>query len=280
MRISLTASFRGGDAEHHLLPAYEAIETLYGISRSVLITVNYISEGRVRYKNFPYDNYRLNLLTNRDGSFETIFEVIYNLEAMTVLGVVAGGVLGNLTTDLLKTVFRRSIGGEGVASITQLEEEGRLRSGDVEALIDAVEPSMRKAHTSIGRGSDSIFVISGDNNVVNFNHASKSYVSTSVRDDEVFAKRFSIGSFNANDGTGRAFDFDLGRTVPFQIAKGADVESIRSISESISSYALKRAGLDLTSNLALRYTRLLSVDGRVKKIYILKARSNLDDLNN
>jgi len=48
----LTVSFQGGLADEHRLPAYAASQSLYGISRSLLVVTNYLGEGKVRHRNF------------------------------------------------------------------------------------------------------------------------------------------------------------------------------------------------------------------------------------
>lgn len=278
MRLELIAKFSGAEADLHHVPAYEAVETLYGVARSLIIPINYLAEGRVRYKNYGYNGYKINLVTNRPGSFETVFEVLLNLDLMTVTGGLALGVFGNFATDIIKTVYRRTIGRPGEDSISRLTETGVLKGGDIDAMVDAVEPAVRKAHTSIGKGANNIVIISGDNNVVRFDRTTKEYVNTSVNDQEIRSKRFSVGSFNANDNTGRVYDSDLGRTVAFQINKGSDIETIRAISNSIGSYALSRAGAQTAYGVALKYTRMLDMEGRVKKIFVIKARKELDEL--
>jgi hypothetical protein len=41
----LIVSFQGGLADAHRLPAYAASQSLYGISRSLLVVTNYLGEG-------------------------------------------------------------------------------------------------------------------------------------------------------------------------------------------------------------------------------------------
>jgi hypothetical protein len=85
LRDLLTAKFVGGLATQHKLPAYEATQSLYGIARSALIATNYLAEGRVRRREFSPDNFQLNIIANRPGSFETVFELITDPVAMTIL---------------------------------------------------------------------------------------------------------------------------------------------------------------------------------------------------
>jgi hypothetical protein len=177
-------------------------------------------------------------------------------------------------------MWRRAIGRPADPIIEELEASGRLNAGDLAAVVDAIDPAMREAHKSIGHGANSIVIIEGDHNVVTFNSASKEYVNSSILDESIRVKLFSIGSFNANSGYGRAFDIEEGRTIAFQLAKDVDRRTINTILSSITSYARRRRlGDELTSAIALKYHSIVSTDERVKKLIILSARPNIQDLN-
>ncbi|MFX5146028.1 hypothetical protein ABTC84_19675, partial [Acinetobacter baumannii] len=73
----LIIKFDGGLAEAHKLPAYNAAQSLVGITRSILIPAAYLEDGRVRYRNLTNTRaYQLNLLTQRPGSFESVLEFV------------------------------------------------------------------------------------------------------------------------------------------------------------------------------------------------------------
>lgn len=153
-------------AESHRLPAYQGSKSFYGITRSTLITLNYLAEGKVRRREFSSNAFNLNLVAHRPGSFEAIYEVIANMDAMTVAGTLGGGIAGNFLTDFVKSVFRRCVGQQADESIEKLELEGKLNSGDLSALQDAIEPAMKEAHSIINHGAGKIIIINGDKNIV------------------------------------------------------------------------------------------------------------------
>jgi hypothetical protein len=274
----LIAKFEGDLAQQAKLPAYEATQSLYGIARSALIATNYLAEGRVRRRDFSPNGFELNIITNRPGSFETVFELVTDPTTMAILGALGLSVAGNFATDFIKSMWRRATGQRADPIIEELEASGSLSGGDLAAVIDAIEPAMRETHKSIGYGANSIVIISGDHNVVSFNGRTKEYVNSSTLDDAIQAKLFSIGSFNANSGYGRAFDLEEGRTIAFQLAQGVDRTTINTILSSISSYARRRRlGDEIASAIALRYNAVVSTDGRVKKLIVLGARPNVAD---
>jgi hypothetical protein len=278
MQEDLLIKFEGEMAEAHRLPAYEASKTFYGLSRSLLIAMNYLDEGKVRHRDFKSRGFHIDLVAQRAGSFDAFYQIITNPDIMSLGGTLAGGVAGNLLTDFLKTIFRRSVGQSGEASIEALEADQKLNPGDLSALEDAIEPAMKEAHTVINRGAGQIIIINGDQNVVSLNRSTKQYVWTSRVDETIKAKLFSIASYNANQRSGRAFDFELGKTVPYEIDKDADRETFSVVLSSISSYTLHRLGDNLRSAIAIQFTSTVSADGKIKKIFILKARNELTAL--
>jgi hypothetical protein len=275
---SMRLKFMGGLASQGRIPAYEAAQSLYGITRSIVIIANYAEEGRVRRKEFGNSSFQLNLVATKEGSFETILEFISNPLVMAGLGAVGLKVTSDLISDFIKSILKRSVGQSAEPSIENLEDRGKLNSGDLQALVEAIEPAMREAHRIINNGASKIILIHGNNNNVTFDNSTKEYVNTNLNDREIRTKLFSIASLNANSGNGRAFDFEESRTIPFQLGDGVDRRTITSILKSISNYSYRRLGDNIKSAVALKYRTIQSVDGRVKKIIVLKARDDMDAL--
>jgi hypothetical protein len=279
---NLTVSFQGGLADAHRLPAYAASQSLYGISRSLLVVTNYLGEGKVRHRKFDETGahgFEINLVASQPGSFEFIFEILADPAMQSIGHAVAGKVAGDLTVAFIKSVFRRCVGEKAEPEIEKLESNGTLNSGDIGALVEAIEPAMKSAHTAVNHGSTTIVLVSGDNNIVNLDASTKTYVYSSKRDNHFHDKLFSIASYNANSRSGRAYDYDKGMTVPFDLASQVDRTSLRAIMKSMSDYALRLPGDDShDSQIAVRYNTTVAPDGRVKKIHLYKARAELLNL--
>src|ERR1035437_3935178 len=275
----LTVSFQGGLADEHRLPAYAASQSLYGISRSLLVVTNYLGEGKVRHRKFDESGaygFEINLVASRTGSFEFIFEILSDPAMQTFGHAVAGKVAGDLTVAFIKSVFRRCVGEKAEPEIEKLESNGTLNSGDIGALVEAIEPAMKSAHTAVNHGATTIVLVSGDNNIVNLDASTKTYVYSSKRNDRPQEKLFSIASYNANSRSGRAYDYDRGMTVPFELSGDIDRTSLRAIMKSMSDYALRLPGDDShDSQIAMRYDTTVAPDGRVKKMHIHKARAEI-----
>ncbi|MEP1091914.1 MAG: hypothetical protein ABJH33_01225 [Rhizobiaceae bacterium] len=226
------------------------------------------------------------MVAHRPGSFETLYDIAY--PAAVFGGGILTGALKDvgqtLLTDLIKSVYGRVTGTERVEDIPDtVAELDRERGGDINALVEAAEPSVRLGHTVINHGVINININQAaeveQSSLALLNPETKKFVWDKIINNEMRAKLFSIGSFNANQGTGRAFDLELGKSIPFEILKDADAQTINTILQSISDYTRKRRlGDNLRSAVALKYTSVDAVDGRLKKIRIHKARPDFDDL--
>ncbi len=274
----LEVNFEGDVADENILPAYQGLQSLHGITRANLIIANYIAEGRVRRRDFDFSPVRFNLIASRPGSFETLFDL--SVQAAPIIASIGLGVAGNLVSDLIKIVYARVTGtAEPNSSDVDLLEE--KRSGDIAALVEAIEPSIRQGHNIINYGAINITINNSGKGerLSKLTPATKKFVWESIINESTRAKLFSIGSFNANNGTGRAYDLEEGRSIPFELDQEVDRQSVTALLRSISSYAIRRRlGDDLRSAVAIKYTSIDANDGRLKKLRIHKVRAELSDL--
>jgi len=282
--VLLDVNFSGGLADAHRLPAYDGAKSLEGITRSLLIISNFLVEGRVRHREFGRVPLTFNIVAQQPGSFQTIFEIAYTTAVIggPILQEVVTSAASELLADLIRTTVKRATGRDDGSPSPEFIRLDRERGGDLEALVDAVEPALRQSHTVINHGVTNI-------TINNYNYPSlpmarldrdtKGYMWDNVIDDAVRIKRFSIASFNANQGTGRAFDLEEGRSIPFRLAPDVDRQTVETLLNSIAHYTRRRRlGDNLASAIVILYTCVLSVDGRVKKITIQKARAEIPEL--
>jgi hypothetical protein len=97
------AKFDGDEATRHRLPAYEAANSLVGISRSFVIVNHFLVTGEVR-KRTPYvDDIAVYYEPPRKGSLEALFNfVVENPIESTIAGTIALNVVSNYVFELLK----------------------------------------------------------------------------------------------------------------------------------------------------------------------------------
>lgn len=262
----LTVSFRGLDADNGHIEAYSGIESAAGIARALTLIAHYAATGVVRHR-FPFDEtVRFYLEDTEEGSFNWKF-------AVSVGGSLALGIAGNGIYDLTKLAMAKAIGEEPTELSKQVESINEGRSGDIDALVEAIEPALKKAHYGIGETAHEIVIEETNTKrvIVKFDRGSKSYLQDSMEgDDDV--QDVAISALNVNDRTGRAYFLDLKRTIPFRVSKDADPKTISVLSAAIDRYANK-----LPAPIQITFSRVEAVDGRLKRIIILKAKDISDE---
>ncbi|CAM1648611.1 unnamed protein product [Bartonella choladocola] len=279
--MELGISFTGDIANKNKLPAYEGIKSVEHISCSLLIISSFLVEGRIRRKKFQALPIEFNLVAQRKGSFEFLYEVILPTSASIAIEL-GETITAEFMIDFLKYIYQRLLGKKETVENKEISKLEERHSGDVNAIVDAVESSIRQAHNIVNNGVLNIQIFSGDSprdNIINFDSRSKAYLNDYIEDKSPRVKLFSISSFNANEGTGRAFDLQEKRTIPFNVSNDFDEKSINFLIHSMHEYTKKRRlNQIVNSSIALKYTCIMDRAGRVKKLTIQKARKELNDL--
>jgi len=256
----IVISFRGRDADNGHIDAFAGIESAAGIARALTLIGHYVATGTVRHR-FPFDpKVQFFLEGTEEGSFNWTI-------ALSVAGSLALGLTTNAIYDIAKVAFNRAIGEEPASISEQVNQLDRRRSGDIDALIEVVEPALKKAHYGIGETANKIVIQKkrSKENLVEFNFESKSYLNDSVEGDDDI-QDVSISALNVNDKTGRAYFLDLGRTVPFRVSKDADPDTMTVLSKGLDRYANNNV-----APIQISFVRVEAVDGRLKKVIIFKA---------
>ncbi|WP_139810012.1 hypothetical protein [Sphingomonas azotifigens] len=253
-------SFRGKDADEGHLDAFAGIESAAGVARALALIGHYAATGTVRHR-YPFDtNVKFFLEGTEEGSFN--WKV-----ALSITGSLALGLSTNAVYDLAKLSIGRAIGEEPTAVSAEVQKLNRERGGDIEALIEAVEPALKKAHYGIGETAHEIVIeeINSKKVIIKLDQASKNYLLDSVDGDDDF-QDVSVSALNVNDRTGRAYFHDLKRTVPFRVSSDADPETMTVLSRCLDRYANNKP-----APTRIWFTRVEAIDGRLKRVIIFKA---------
>ena len=243
-----------------MLPAYEAGESLAGFTRMVQLSLYYAAHGIVRHRNPKSRLFDVLVYPPEHGSFEWILEVITDPSRF---GAIANGLITNGIYDFIKYITQRVTG-----QPSDIRDQTALKlidtkAADIEAVLDAIEPSAKRFHTPIGNGATNALVINGDGNTINFNAGTKEYVNTSVKNIDPRGKVFRISALNVNSGHGRAFDNEERRSFPFQIIDKAAPDTRKVVAGSLNRYAN-----ETDPWIRLEYTSVDGPNGRVKKLLV------------
>jgi hypothetical protein len=207
----------------------------------------------VRHR-FPFDDsVKFYLEGTEEGSFN------WRLAAM--VGPLAFGLATNGIYDLAKLALGKAIGEEPTAISTEVQNINETKSGDIDALVEAIEPALKKAHYGIGETAHDIIIEETHSKrvIVHFDATSKSYLNDNI-DADTDTQDVSVSALNVNDRTGRVYFLDLKRTIPFRISNNADPKTISVLSAAIDRYANKiSAPVRLTFSVS-------KLDGRLKRV--------------
>ncbi len=251
--MALEISFIGLEARRHHIEANDGLEALAGLAHAATLVAHFVATDTVRQRQ-PYDDgLRFYFEDTRPGSL-TVF--------LALGGSLAMGAAGNLTYDLLKIIWKKAIGSGEDGDV---ELDGRAyRSGDLDALTEAVSPSLLRGHAWIGRHSEQkISIKTGREILLELDQSTKDYLKNEVPEEGESVQDVSVAALNVNSRHGRVFFYDLGRTVPFRVDKNAEGRTIPNLSRYLTQYA-ERTGATVN----IRFKKIFHIDGRLKRILI------------
>jgi hypothetical protein len=250
----LIIKFQGAEAEGHRIEAKKGLEALAGFSAATARIAHYVAEGKVRYRQPFSDSVELYLERTEPGSLNFIFGTV-------VKGARKVGEARQTTDRLIRRVIRRATGQAKEGSLTVGDRE--IPAGDIDALAEAIEPSLRRAHAWTNTRGKSMTVTGDDAKPFVLSKATKDYLDSEIEDDHESVQDVSVGALNVNGRTGGVYFHDLGRTVPFYVPRNAAARTITVLSRYLTQYAEKTGA---TVNISFR--RIRYPDERLKRIII------------
>lgn len=266
-RLKLT----GDTADKHQFQGYDGYMALAGFAWTLALVTNYTQTGRIRQRgDFPGRD-AVQAIAPAKGSIIADFTVWVQQNPGQVLGLGSVGVGAGIGAsaflyDLMQRVIARNLGQESQAETPLLTRLLEARSGDVEALVAKVEPSIRQTHAVIGHGAQKMQILGGHNIINTYDEDTRDYVKLNVEDDRIREKDFSVAAFNVNSGYGSVYDKDLGRTVPISMSK----DVLRTVS-SIFTWGLDQYANKTGGRVSMKYTRILAMDSTPKRYIVLSA---------
>lgn len=246
--------FHGAEADANRLEAYEGLKSLDGILRVARIATHYAATGEVRYR-APYTDLLETQITDiQNGSFEMLFENISKLASD-----IQSASAKFKANAIINRIIRR---GTGQAAHEELEVQGEvIPPGDIEAMVEAAEGALKGAHRWIDRDAKTITVIDGGDET-DLNMVTRNYVEEEIIGPENTLD-VSVAALNVNNGTGRVYLYDEGRTVPFLVHRDAHARTITNLSIYLNQYARKTG-----ATVNIRFRPMSHIDGRIKRLII------------
>ena len=268
-------SYTGEDADHSRLPAHNGAISIEGMTWSFSIISHYAATGKIKTRGELSPRIKTFLVPARRGSYlQELWVWITepeNLFMTSVIGSYTVSTVGQIVNSLIASSIRRVCGLEAGLSTAHAAKLDKLPSGDREALIDRIEPSMRRAHEVIEDGASTLRILKGTTPLVTLDRHTKAYVNTDILTDEKVITA-GVGAYNANTGNGSVYLPDIGKTVPFFVPKGLHPNTYAAL-----SYSLDRYVNNLPSYIQIACVESVSVDSRVKKLKINHAFKGVEN---
>jgi hypothetical protein len=250
--MSLEITFLGREADRHHVEANDGLESLAGLAHAATLVAHFVATGTVRQR-YPYDDrLKFYLQKTKPGSLTAILDIG---------GTLAAGVAGSLVYDLLKIVWKRATGTGNVGDVNIGGQT--FRDGDLDALTEAVTPSLLRGHAWIGSSQQRIKIKKGRQLLVDFSTNTKTYLKDEIPEEGMSQQDVSVAALNANSKHGRVFFFDLGRTIPFKVDRHATDRTTSNLSRYLTQY------VDNTgATVSIKFKKIFHTDGRLKRIII------------
>jgi hypothetical protein len=250
-----------------MLPAHDGAISIEGVAFSFALLSNYMATGEIRSRGSMSPDISVYLRPARQGSFlQDLVLRVANEESLfisRVIGKFAPATTTKVITAIATRVLSEVTGQPHAATEAEARWLKKLPSGDMEALIDKVEPSIRRAHTVIGEGAGELIITKSKTPLISFNADTKAWVNTNIQSDGTIERVVNIPAFNANTGNGRAYIAEVGKTVPFSVIREPAQRTYETLGWSLREYARERP-----SNIKIICSHITSLDDKIKKLVI------------
>jgi hypothetical protein len=216
LEINLSVRFTGGEAQENKIDFYDGSESLFGFSRALLLSTSYLLTGKVNFQAPSVKGAKVYMLTSRPGSFEQIIQLVIQNPAAAAFGLVTGQRLWAFT----KSVLTKSVGQPDESDSDFVKSIQGQKEADLDSLNEAVTSPIKMAHRFVGADHSSKKISFGSvSDRIVLDERTRDYLFIRTVESKFTDFTGNISSYNIHRKTGRIFDLELGRTVPFAFDK-------------------------------------------------------------
>lgn len=262
--LELAIRYRGGDADTHALDFYDGASSMFGFAKSLAIASNYLVTGKVSYKATAARGVKLLMKPSRQGSFEQFVMLLCdNIE--TVTGIILTPIA---LRHFIKYSFSSAVGispgvpSQDIANIVS-------RTGDMDALSDALEGPLKEAHRTVYTNENARVDLRSEDgglrDIITFNQNTANYLHDRIVSDRTTTHTCNVASYNVNSKRGRLYLLNEGHTVPFEIAKNQ-----QGVDTAALSWSLDQVNVGKGGELSVVANKITASNGDLKKLIIRK----------
>jgi len=271
--------YDGALASNNELDFYDASRALVGFQRSLALTTHLVTNGEIITQAPSLKNASIVINTPRPGSWEVVATIIGGIWAAgtaskdTPLGHLLYSVYDYVVTQTLgfPVDYNKSL----FQSHQALLAERNITPAKLDSLAEKTETSigdmhrpMVKSHTATradiygGDKADPKIRLGRE-----LNAASYEFLSRTELEDDESGHVGVVSSYNINTFSGRLYDFEEQRPIPFELNDEARTRrNAGLIASSLRANAIERG--DRTNAISLIGRRMVSSTGRLKGLIV------------
>lgn len=248
--------FSGAEADNGHVDLQGGGDSLAAFGHIANVIGHYVAEGKVRFRG-PYTNkVQFRISSTQPGSLKVTVDELKRFGSE-----VRNAAAGLKLRSLFERVLNRAVGQSEEGALAIADEQ--IPAGDIDALAEAVTPSLTRAHRWINTQAKVISIGSDDHEFVRFDEDAKRYLEDEIIADNDEVLDVSVGALNVNSRNGRVYFHGLGRTVPFYVSKTANPRTVPTLSRYLTQYAEKTG-----ATVNITFQRVTYADGRLKRIIV------------
>jgi hypothetical protein len=269
--------YTGGPADQNVLPAYDGVTSIDGITRSIQIILHAYMTGEVVSRATALRGASLIIKPAKPGSF--VFELIALIEAYPATSTIAASIAAPMFYDFLKTALRRATGDVDAEpetpSLRRLYERRdppplkRVRPADLDEPAETLEGSLQDGHRPIGGASSvgKISISTPRTKLITLDAETKDWVNKSDAATKLEVLTGNVTRYNSLSRNGRAFVDQLGKVAPFRPDPDFPEAEL-----GLITWSLHGTNIGMPNKLELRARRISSANGRIKRLILADCR--------
>jgi hypothetical protein len=285
MSIEITISFKGAEAEDHLLDFYDAAGATSAFQRTLALTAHLVMNGEIITQAPALKGAKILSKPYSEGSWEAT-AIIFLGSTVFAAGLASrDSVFGHLFTSIYDFVISNTLGfhvdfekslGQQIreAKRNQITSE-KLDAGKMYSLAEKIDTSVKEMHRPIFASKSATSAELSSNEYGKrtkigpaLNIETYEYVNVTHLNELPRKWTGKVSSYNSNTFKGRIYIESEGRPIPFELADRArEMGSIGKIVRSLSSNAVAR--FDVGSEISFEAFSYESKLGTLKSFLIL-----------
>ena len=267
VHLPFKVRFDGLDADRNMLEAYPAAHSLEGLTWALALTMHFAMTGEVRNRGNLTRSVKIYISPPRRGSFINDLNV-FVAENPFLVATVGAYTVNSVTpyiNGVVKYVFNKAIGASATLPQEAQRLVGRLDEGNLERIVERIEPPLTRAHKVIGKTSETISFKSHRTELALLDKRSKAYLASRLNEEfETFDT--NVTSFNILTGNGRLFDPATNETSAFSLGSNSRHGTATSLIKSMEHYVSGHKG-----TIRIVAQRIETADQLLKKFIVSSA---------